>query len=137
MLQVWSRGLVLWASTLCGASVAAAVDWEPAHWSAPEVGIYAGPPPEPAPSGALHGLYAWYRTYSAKDGAICSFYPTCSGYGYAAVQEWGLLGGAVLLADRLLRENPEMAKLGHYEIVTPHSTPRLEDPVPKRRSREP
>ena len=136
MLQIWSRTLMLWVSTLCVASVADAVDWEPAHWPAPVVGVHTGPPSAPVPSGALHRLYGWYRNYSAGDGAICSFYPTCSAYGYAAVQEWGLIGGAVLLVDRLLRENPRMSTLGHYEIAMPHSTPRLVDPVPKRRRRE-
>jgi hypothetical protein len=136
MLQVWSRSLVLWASTVGVATVAAAADWEPAHWPAPAIGVYAGPPSEPLPLGVLHRLYGWYRTYSAKDGAVCSFYPTCSAYGYAAVQEWGLIGGSILLTDRLLRENPRMSTLGHYKIVTPHSAPRFVDPAPKRRSRE-
>jgi hypothetical protein len=37
--------------------------------------------------------------------------------------------GVLLTVDRLLREHPGMVH-DHYPVVTPHQTPRFDDPVP-------
>ncbi len=131
------RCLALWTALACCLSASADRGWEPDRWPAPAPGVYTGPPESSQSAGLLARLYRWYRVRSDKDGAMCAFYPTCSGYGYVAVQEWGLWGGSVLVIDRLLREHPNVAFLGHYPIVTPHDTPRLLDPVPQRRRRAP
>lgn len=36
----------------------------------------------------------------------CKFYPTCSQYGYEAIEKHGLLRGGAMAAWRLLRCNP-------------------------------
>jgi uncharacterized protein len=36
----------------------------------------------------------------------CRFHPTCSQYGYAAIEKYGLIKGGILIAWRILRCNP-------------------------------
>ena len=36
----------------------------------------------------------------------CRFYPSCSAYGYEAVEKWGVWRGAGLALERLLRCRP-------------------------------
>ena len=75
-------------------------------------------------------MYRRYRERSISDGPRCSFYPTCSAYGILSVRERGAMLGVLLTVDRLLREYPGMEQHDHYPIITPHQTPRLDDPVP-------
>lgn len=109
-------------------------------WAAEPWGPWAGPwvddaPTSPAPAGAVERLWRAYRARSDQDGAVCPYYPTCSGYARQALRTWGLPVGALLTVDRLLREYPRMAQQDHYPVVTPHASPRLHDPVPPRRGR--
>jgi hypothetical protein len=36
----------------------------------------------------------------------CRFYPSCSAYAYEAVEKWGIMQGARLTVERLLRCRP-------------------------------
>ncbi len=54
--------------------------------------------------GVLLGGVRFFQDWiSPIDGSRCSFSPTCSHYGYRAVQDHGPLLGIVLTADRLMR----------------------------------
>lgn len=56
---------------------------------------------------AVLGLIAFYR--SALSPAIpssCRFYPTCSGYAYEAVSNWGVKRGLWMALRRILRCRP-------------------------------
>lgn len=46
----------------------------------------------------------------------CKFTPTCSEYGYGAVQKYGVFKGSVLLVKRVIRCNP-WSKAGVYDPV--------------------
>ncbi len=49
-------------------------------------------------------LYQW--TLSPLLGPRCKYYPSCSHYGYTAVERHGLLAGSALAGWRVLRCNP-------------------------------
>jgi putative membrane protein insertion efficiency factor len=49
-------------------------------------------------------LYQW--TLSPLIGPRCRYYPSCSHYGYTAVERHGLVKGSVLAGWRILRCNP-------------------------------
>lgn len=52
------------------------------------------------------GLFLFYKTFiSSQDGQSCSFTPSCSEYGIAAVKKHGVLVGMVITFDRLARCN--------------------------------
>ena len=55
------------------------------------------------------------RLSAAKGSPCCRFTPSCSNYAYHAVNEWGLIIGAVLSVFRLLRCNP-LFKGGKDEV---------------------
>ena len=63
---------------------------------------------------------------SPVDGSRCSFYPTCSRYGYEAVRDYGSLLGIVMTADRLMRCN-SWTEAGQDYNRLPNGT--LHDPV--------
>lgn len=46
----------------------------------------------------------------------CKFAPTCSEYGYLAVDRFGIIKGNVLLIKRVIKCNP-WAKAGQYDPV--------------------
>lgn len=46
-----------------------------------------------------------FPKYFFPDG-YCRFHPTCSEYGYAAIEKYGLIKGGSLAAWRVLRCNP-------------------------------
>ncbi|TDA70666.1 MAG: membrane protein insertion efficiency factor YidD [Clostridia bacterium] len=49
----------------------------------------------------------WYQRWiSPSLGPHCRFYPSCSEYSVAAVEEWGLLRGLALSGWRILRCHP-------------------------------
>ena len=45
----------------------------------------------------------------------CRFYPTCSEYGYQAVEKYGIIKGGIMALWRILRCNP-FAKGGHDPV---------------------
>lgn len=51
----------------------------------------------------LSGILFFQRWLSPIDGPRCNFTPTCSNFGFQAVQSQGVLFGIVLTADRLMR----------------------------------
>ena len=110
----------------------AAPPWEPADWPPPAPGVSAAAPVVPQRPGLVEAAYRWYRVQSAKDGATCPYFPTCSAYGITAWRTWGFPVAIWLTGDRLMREYPNMGKHDDYPVVTPHGTPRFEDPVPSR-----
>jgi len=48
-----------------------------------------------------HGLFAWRKPYG-----VCRFYPTCSEYGYQAIEKFGAWYGLLMAIKRILRCNP-------------------------------
>ena len=67
---------------------------------------------------AATGLIRLYQKFiSSQDGPTCNFTPTCSHFGMACIQEYGMLRGILLAADRLLRCNGSQST--HY-----HKNPR-------------
>jgi len=60
-----------------------------------------------APRRAGMGLIRGYQlTISPLLGPVCKYYPSCSHYGYQAVERHGLIKGSVLTGWRILRCNP-------------------------------
>ncbi len=55
---------------------------------------------------ALKAIRLYQRDISPGLPPACRFQPTCSHYGYEAIEKHGLLKGAALTAWRLLRCNP-------------------------------
>jgi len=60
-------------------------------------------------------LIRWYQRYYSPDHSprkvlypygYCRFYPTCSEYGYEAVERYGVLKGGWITIWRILRCNP-------------------------------
>ena len=51
-------------------------------------------------------IWVYQRTISPLLGPRCRYYPSCSHYGYTAVERYGLLRGSVLAGWRILRCNP-------------------------------
>jgi putative membrane protein insertion efficiency factor len=49
-------------------------------------------------------LYQW--TISPMLGPVCRYYPSCSHYGYQAIDRHGAIKGTALTAWRILRCNP-------------------------------
>lgn len=49
-------------------------------------------------------LYQW--TVSPLLGPVCRYYPSCSHYGYGAIDRHGAVKGTALTAWRILRCNP-------------------------------
>ena len=48
--------------------------------------------------------HGWFSFYYPR--GCCRFYPTCSEYGYQAIQKKGLFKGILLAVGRVLRCNP-------------------------------
>ncbi len=65
------------------------------------------------------GLIRLYQKFiSSQDGPTCNFRPTCSGFGMACIQEYGVARGILLTADRLLRCNGSQSQHYHKDSVT-------------------
>lgn len=65
------------------------------------------------------GMIRFYQKYiSSQDGPACNFSPSCSRFGMACIQEYGVLRGILLAADRLIRCNG--FKSNHYfkDLIT-------------------
>ena len=54
---------------------------------------------------ALIRLYQMTLSHGLPEGT-CRFYPSCSHYGYQAIQKYGALKGSWLAAKRIARCNP-------------------------------
>ncbi len=68
---------------------------------------------------AATGLIRLYQKFiSSQDGPTCNFTPTCSRFGMACIQEYGILRGILLTADRLLRCNGSQSTLYHKDTRT-------------------
>ncbi len=62
---------------------------------------------------AATGLIRLYQKFiSSQDAPVCNFLPSCSRFGMRCIQEYGMVRGLLLTADRLLRCNG--SQLGHY-----------------------
>ena len=65
------------------------------------------------------GLIRLYQKFiSSQDGPTCNFVPTCSRFGMACIQEYGILRGVILTADRLIRCNGSHATHYHKDPIT-------------------
>ena len=65
------------------------------------------------------GLIRLYQKFiSSQDGPTCNFRPTCSHFGMACIQEYGVARGILLTADRLLRCNGSQSQHYHKDSVT-------------------
>ena len=54
----------------------------------------------------MTGLIRLYQKFiSSQDNPTCNFHPSCSRFGMACIQEYGIARGLLLTADRLLRCN--------------------------------
>lgn len=68
---------------------------------------------------AATGLIRLYQKFiSSQDSPACNFHPTCSRFGMACIQEYGVVRGILLTADRLLRCNGSQAQHYHKDSVT-------------------
>lgn len=65
-------------------------------------------------AGVLWGIRIYQRTFSIDHGLLrfvypggaCKFYPSCSEYGYRAVERFGVVRGSWLALRRVLRCHP-------------------------------
>ncbi|MFF3288617.1 membrane protein insertion efficiency factor YidD [Streptomyces sp. NPDC003023] len=69
---------------------------------------------------ALIKIYQW--TISPLLGPVCRYYPSCSHYGYTAIDRHGAVKGTALTAWRILRCNPWSP--GGVDHVPPRKRPR-------------
>ena len=68
---------------------------------------------------AATGLIRLYQKFiSSQDGPSCNFEPTCSRFGMACIQKYGMVRGLLLTADRLLRCNGLQSPHYHKDGVT-------------------
>ncbi len=51
-------------------------------------------------------IWVYQKTISPFLGPRCRYYPSCSHYGYTAVERFGLIRGSLLTGWRILRCNP-------------------------------
>ena len=65
------------------------------------------------------GLIRLYQKFiSSQDGPTCNFHPTCSRFGMACIQEYGVVRGILLTADRLLRCNGSQSRYYPKDATT-------------------
>ncbi len=68
---------------------------------------------------AATGLIRLYQKFiSSQDGPACGFSPTCSRFGMACIQEYGIGRGILLTTDRLLRCNGSQSQHYHRDEAT-------------------
>ena len=68
---------------------------------------------------AATGLIRFYQKFiSSQDGPTCAFTPSCSRFGMACIQEYGVLRGVFLTADRLIRCNGSQSGHYHKDAIT-------------------
>jgi putative component of membrane protein insertase Oxa1/YidC/SpoIIIJ protein YidD len=78
----------------------------------------------PLPSGAWPPslvacdlLWVYQHSSSGGAGSRCPFYPSCSRYCRIAVEDYGLLAGCVMGAERLSRCHGNQDALGDYPLI--------------------
>jgi hypothetical protein len=76
----------------------------------------------------LYAISFFQKHLSPLDGPRCVFYPTCSHYGYQAIEKFGVFKGIMMTGDRLIRCNPS-AMADHDHPLLPNG--RRYDPVPR------
>lgn len=81
---------------------------------------------------ALIKLYQW--TISPFLGPVCRYYPSCSHYGYTAIDRHGAVKGTALTAWRVLRCNPWSP--GGVDHVPPRKRPRWHEMLRDARRRK-
>jgi len=75
---------------------------------------------------AATGLIRLYQKFiSSQDAPTCRFSPSCSRFGMGCIQEYGMIRGLLLTADRLLRCNGSQSR--YYPID--EATGKYIDPV--------
>ena len=68
---------------------------------------------------AATGLIRLYQKFiSSQDSPSCNFIPSCSRFGMACIQEYGVIRGILLTADRLLRCNGSQSRHYHKDEAT-------------------
>ena len=68
---------------------------------------------------AATGLIRLYQKFiSSQDGPSCGFSPSCSRFGMACIEKYGVFRGVLLTADRLLRCNGSQSRHYHKDNVT-------------------
>ena len=68
---------------------------------------------------AATGLIRLYQKFiSSQDGPTCNFSPSCSRFGMACIQEYGVFRGVLLAADRLIRCNGSKSQYHHKDPIT-------------------
>lgn len=68
---------------------------------------------------AATGLIRLYQKFiSSQDGPTCNFIPSCSRFGMACIQEYGVVRGLLLTADRLIRCNGSQSQRYRKDSVT-------------------
>ena len=68
---------------------------------------------------AATGLIRLYQKFiSSQDGPTCKFVPSCSRFGMGCIQEYGVVRGILLTADRLLRCNGSQSRHYHKDSGT-------------------
>ena len=78
------------------------------------------PPPHLTGPMAVLGedlLWLWQHSLSGKGGGRCPYYPSCSRYSRIAVENYGLILGVAMSAERLERCHARHDELGHLEYV--------------------
>jgi putative membrane protein insertion efficiency factor len=65
---------------------------------------------------ALGAIKFYKRNISALLPSACRFQPTCSVYGYEAIEKHGVIKGSLLTAWRLLRCNPFNRNSGYDPV---------------------
>ena len=68
---------------------------------------------------AATGLIRLYQKFiSSQDSPTCNFSPSCSRFGMACIQEYGVFRGVLLAADRLIRCNGSKSQYHHKDPIT-------------------
>ena len=95
--------------------------------ASPRLGVTVSPVSETdATMIVVSVLFQFYRAaISPADGASCGFYPTCSLYGLQALKKKGPFLGAVMTAERILRDHDGKG----YAEIRVHGELRRYDPV--------
>lgn len=63
-------------------------------------------------------IQLYQKFISSQDAPTCNFIPSCSHFGMACIQEYGVMRGLLLTADRLLRCNGSQSSHYHRDEVT-------------------
>lgn len=61
----------------------------------------------------LNAIALYHRFLSSSR---CQFYPSCSRYGYRAIEEYGLIRGMIMASERLVRCNSKAHTYGYEQV---------------------